>query len=39
MGSALDNPTIATDYISEECREGRVIGPLVPERYPCESVN
>ena len=34
MKSALDNPEVIRDYLHMELKEGRIVGPLDPEKHP-----
>ena len=33
MLSAMEKPEVVRDYLSKECAEGRVLGPLSPEAF------
>ena len=34
MMSAVENPQVVHNYLEEECKAGRVVGPLCPGEYP-----
>ena len=34
MKSAVENPQVVHNYLEEECKAGRVVGPLCPGEYP-----
>ena len=34
MRSAMEEPEVVRDYLSKECAEERVLGPLSPEAFP-----
>lgn len=39
MASAYEHPTVVSDYLAEECRKGRVLGPFKHPPVPCLLVS
>ena len=39
MVSTMQKPEVVRDYLSKECAEGRVLGPLPPELFPSVQIS